>query len=120
MCPAAQRKRLNFRELWIGELRRILLPRTPVNKGKKKGRGCYAPALDHSLLVPLLPAEGLGQLLREVGVVVNYLPSVRFATVDVRHPMVYAYRLLTDSPLAMLGPQSVDDILRYGNHHHLI
>jgi hypothetical protein len=26
-------------------LRRIPLPRTPVNKGKKKGRGCYTPAL---------------------------------------------------------------------------
>src|SRR5215216_2553402 len=24
-----------------GELRRILLPRTWVNKGKRKGRGCY-------------------------------------------------------------------------------
>jgi hypothetical protein len=28
-----------------GELRRIALPRTPVNKGKKKGRGTYVPAL---------------------------------------------------------------------------
>jgi hypothetical protein len=26
-----------------GELRRIPLPRTPVNKGKKKGRGCSKP-----------------------------------------------------------------------------
>jgi hypothetical protein len=27
------------------ELRRISIPRTPVNKGKRKGRGSYAPAL---------------------------------------------------------------------------
>ena len=27
------------------KLRRIPLPRTSVNKGKRKGRGCYAPAL---------------------------------------------------------------------------
>src|SRR5215204_2529762 len=27
------------------QFRRIPLPRTLVNKGKKKGRGCYAPAL---------------------------------------------------------------------------
>jgi hypothetical protein len=26
-------------------LRRMILPRTPVNKDEKKGRGCYAPAL---------------------------------------------------------------------------
>jgi hypothetical protein len=25
------------------ELPRILIPRTPVNKGKKKGRSCYTP-----------------------------------------------------------------------------
>jgi hypothetical protein len=35
-----------------GELLRILIPRTPVNKGKRKGRGCYAPAL--SALATLL------------------------------------------------------------------
>jgi hypothetical protein len=27
----------------LGELPRISLPRTRVNKGIKKGRGCYAP-----------------------------------------------------------------------------
>jgi hypothetical protein len=32
------------------ELRRISLPRTSVNKGKKKGRSTIAPALDDSLL----------------------------------------------------------------------
>ena len=36
----------NFGEDPKGEVRRIRLPRTPVNKGKKKGRGlCYAPVL---------------------------------------------------------------------------
>ena len=29
-----------FRELHQGEVRRIRLPRTSVNKGKRKGRGC--------------------------------------------------------------------------------
>src|SRR5829696_4200960 len=34
------------------ELLRINLPRTPLNRGKKKGRRCYSPALDDSLLGP--------------------------------------------------------------------
>src|SRR5215208_5120969 len=95
-------------------------PRTPVNKGKKKGQSCYTPALDDSLLGPLLHAEGLGHLLREVGVVVHYLPSVRFTTVDVRHAPFDAYRLLSDSRLATLGAQGVGGLLAYGNNHHLI
>ena len=32
------------------ELPRIRLPRTSVNKGKSKGRGCYAPALGKVVL----------------------------------------------------------------------
>jgi hypothetical protein len=102
------------------ELRRTRLPRTPVNKGMKKDRRCYTPALDDSFLGPLLHAEGLGHLLREVGVVVHYLPSVCFATVDVRHAPVDAYRLVSYSRLAMLGAQGVGGILAYGNHGHLI
>ena len=35
----------NFSERRRGEVLRIHLPRTPVNKGKRKGRSCYAPAL---------------------------------------------------------------------------
>ena len=31
--------------LVLRELLRILVPRTWVNKGKRKGRGCYDPAL---------------------------------------------------------------------------
>src|SRR5215208_2479644 len=102
------------------ELPRIPIPRTTVNKGWKMGRRCYTPALDDSLLGPLLHAEGLRHLLREVGVVVHYLPSVRFATVDVRHAPVDAYRSVSDAPLAMLGSQGVGGILAYGNHDHLI
>jgi hypothetical protein len=34
-----------FAEFPKGEVRRIPLPRTPLNKGKKEGLGCYAPAL---------------------------------------------------------------------------
>jgi hypothetical protein len=33
----------NFSELRYGEVRRIPLPRTPVNKGIRKGRGCSRP-----------------------------------------------------------------------------
>jgi hypothetical protein len=33
----------NFRELRQCEVRRISIPRTPVNKGKKKGRGSEQP-----------------------------------------------------------------------------
>jgi L-iditol 2-dehydrogenase len=36
LCP-------NFQELRQGEVRRILIPRTPVNKGIRKGRGCLCP-----------------------------------------------------------------------------
>jgi hypothetical protein len=42
----ARRKRPNFGEPRNGEVRRIYIPRTPVNRGKNKGRGlCYAPVL---------------------------------------------------------------------------
>src|ERR687897_717720 len=33
----------NFREGPKGEVRRISIPHTPVNKGMRKGRGCYEP-----------------------------------------------------------------------------
>src|SRR5215204_7096982 len=51
----------NFGELRKSEvqLRRILIPRTPMNKDKKKGRSCYTPALDDSLLGPPI-CQGLG------------------------------------------------------------
>src|SRR5215211_2835430 len=39
----------NFREFYEYELRRILIPRTPVNKGKKEGR--HVPARHPKLLV---------------------------------------------------------------------
>src|SRR5215210_853093 len=99
---------------------RIPIPRTPVNKDKKKGRSSYAPALDDSLLGPLLHAEGLRYLLREVGVVVHYLPSARFATVDVRHPPIDAYQLLSDLRLAAFGAHGVCGIVTHGNHYLLI
>jgi hypothetical protein len=41
--------KLNFRECPKGEVRRISIPRTSVNKGKKKGRSCYAPTLRKTL-----------------------------------------------------------------------
>ena len=86
------------------QLRRIPLPRTPVNKGIKRA-GAATPRPSTTPFLALLHAEGFRHLRREVGVVVHYLPSVRFATVDVRHALSFdAYRLVSDSPLAMLGP----------------
>src|SRR5918995_3207088 len=34
---------VNFSELCLGEVRRVCLPRTSVNKSKKKGRSLFAP-----------------------------------------------------------------------------
>jgi hypothetical protein len=49
------------------EFPRILLPRTPVNKGRKKGRGCYhAPA--PLLRECFLSLQTLLQLLNELAV----------------------------------------------------
>src|SRR5829696_4004451 len=46
----------NFREYLTCEVRRIPLPRTWVNRGKKKGRGCVlAPALG----IPPLESGGV-------------------------------------------------------------
>jgi hypothetical protein len=42
---------VNFGELWIGEVRRIILPRTPVNKGKREDRHKRAGVLAHRLSV---------------------------------------------------------------------
>ena len=41
-----EERKFNFAESPKGEVRRIPIPRTRVNKGIKKGQGCYhAPAL---------------------------------------------------------------------------
>jgi hypothetical protein len=50
----------NFRELWIGEVRRIPLPRTPVHKGKEKGPG--PKVRDPGLLTPPPSLEENGVL----------------------------------------------------------
>jgi len=39
--PSEKSAQANFGECSKGEVRRIPIPRTSVNKGKKKGRGCY-------------------------------------------------------------------------------
>ena len=41
MCVRAQRTRPNFLELRYGEVRRIPLLGTSVNKGRKKGRSAW-------------------------------------------------------------------------------
>jgi hypothetical protein len=42
---SAARSSANFSERRKAEVRGIAIPRTPLNRGKKKDRGCYAPAL---------------------------------------------------------------------------
>ena len=41
-------QRANFLELRACELRRIILPRTPVNKGTRESQGAIAPALGYA------------------------------------------------------------------------
>src|SRR5215210_637516 len=82
--------------------------------------GAATPRPSTTPYLALLHAQGLRHLRREVGVVVHYLPSSSFTTVDVRHPPVDAYRLVSDARLAMLGAQGVGGVLGYGKHNHLI
>src|SRR5215203_6668506 len=86
----------------------------------KKGQSCLESRSSTTPFLALLQAEGLRHLRREIGVVVHYLPSVRFTTVDVRHTMFNVYRLVSDFPLATFGAQGVGSILGYGNHDHVI
>ena len=85
--------------------------RTRVNKGKKwKGRG---------YLSALLAVEGFHYRWRDVGVVVHYLPSSSFTTVDVRHTPINAYRLVCELRLAMFGAQGVRYIASCRNHYQV-
>ena len=63
----------------VYELRRIHLPRTWVNKGKEKGRGCYTPALLHKgqfAASASLPQDAyFGAVLKRQVVSDNGLPS---------------------------------------------
>jgi len=40
IAPIIKVLQMDFAEFHQGEVRRIPIPRTPVNKGKRKGRGC--------------------------------------------------------------------------------
>src|SRR5215212_9215247 len=95
----------SFRRLWWRQsqaftgpltIYQTVSPRTPVNKGIKRA-GAATPRPSTTPFLALLHAEGFRHLRREVGVVVHYLPCVRFATVDVCHTPIDA--------LAMLGAQ---------------
>jgi hypothetical protein len=93
--PKIGTTRVEIATVNFGEL--LFFPRTPVNKGIKRA-GAATPRPSTTPFLALLHAEGFRHLRREVGVVVHYLPSVRFATVDVRHAPFDAYRLVSDSP----------------------
>jgi hypothetical protein len=57
---------VNFREPDTGEVRRIPIPRIPVNRGKKEGQSVLAPALLLRVVLPsyrspLLPIDVLSK-----------------------------------------------------------
>src|SRR5215208_6528114 len=102
------RKPIGIPSRIASELRRTPLLGTSVNKGKREALKLpLAPALDTSrlggvvvvslsaLLAPQM-VEGFHHRWRDVGVVVHYLPSSGFTTVDVRHTPINAYRLASD------------------------
>ena len=78
-------------------LRRIPLPRTWVNKGKKEDRGAATPRPSTTPFLALLHAEGLGLLRGQVGVVVHYLPSVHYSLVQ--EELVVVARVADETPL---------------------
>src|SRR5919199_53142 len=87
----------------------------PLHLSKRRGD------LPRTLLpyLAFLQAEGFHHRRGEVGVVVHYLPSVSFATVDVRHTPFEVYRLVSDLPMAALGAHGVGGILCYGNYYYV-
>ena len=58
-------------------LRRTPLPRTPVNRGKEKGRGCYTPAL--LALFPSLSSQA-GRCESQLGLLSHFPLLVRFTS----------------------------------------
>src|SRR5215204_872598 len=77
--------------------------------GQEKGQ-------DDSLLalLSLLAAEGLHHRRRDIGVVVHNLPFSAFTPVDVRHPPLDAYRIVSALHLAMFSAHCVRYIVGYG------
>src|SRR5829696_6980867 len=96
----------------IAELRGILLLRTPLHKGKKEGRRCYTPALDDSLLGPLLHASvGYSTTFNRIldptaqGVFINGGVIVGNGRTDDEIIVDFARALRTDSVArALIGP----------------
>src|SRR5919107_4359047 len=59
-------------------------------------------------LLYLLPAlEDFHQCVRNIGVVVQHLPFPLFTPVDVRHPPINTYPLISELGLAIFGTQRV-------------
>src|SRR5215217_9437323 len=62
-------------------------------------------------LLYFLPAlEDFHQCVRNIGVVVHHFPFPLFTPVDIRHPPINAYRLVSDLRLAMFSAQCVGHI----------
>src|SRR5215210_1717886 len=101
------------------ELPRNPIPRTSVNKGNKEGRRCYSPALDNSLLGPPT-CRGLppSPARHRCGGAPSSIPA--FTPVDVRHPPIDVYQLVSDLRLATFGAHGVCGIVTHGNHYLLI
>src|SRR5215211_8423505 len=83
-----------FRELLIPEAQypRMSLLGSSVSRGR---------LVSLSALLYLLPAlEDFHQCVRNIGMVVHHLPFPLFTAVDVRHPPINAYPLLSERRLA--------------------
>src|SRR5215212_3933195 len=85
--------------------------------GFSVSRGRPVSLLD---LLYLLALEDFHQFRRNIGVVVHYVPFPLFTPVDVRHPPINAYRLLSELRLAMFSAQCVGHIVGQGNHHQVL
>src|SRR5215208_5611942 len=105
MLPGGYLLGAYFRELRYGEVRRIPLPRTPVNEGKGKGRSPHHPGPS-----PLAPLAYLASTFqRRLAGVGSVLPAASVAfTSKVWVPLArLVYVLLVAVPLASQIPPSL-------------
>src|ERR671910_2972870 len=95
------------------QLPRITYAGSPVSENASSrqfvNRGRPGSLLD--LLYLLLAIKDFHQRRRNICVVEHHFPFPLFMPVDVRHPPIYAYRLVSELRLAMFAAQGVGHIL---------